>query len=514
MRRLALYCIALVPLAVYIFWIWLLCLDIPYADDIDSGLLFAVDWLAAPNMWSRLELLFSQQTDHRIILNHIMTIGSMLLSGHVNFRICGLVGSLLVVGIGFLFYLEVRRLIAARYVAIVVCSYLLFQPQAFDSLIWSTASLANNGMVLAGMTALYLTSRARPIIYPLVVALMSAFTQAGGLAILAVSTLNTILKRRWFEMVVWSMSCIAVVLVFFGNYHRSGVDAAIGTAGSGVSEFLVYFLTWLGLAPGINQPHRALVCGLALLFFAGILIIKRYWNRSLFIWGTIIFIIALGALNSAARCSFGPQYALTQPRYRFFSTILLVASFIAAFDLAQLHACIKPKLFGVISILGAIVFWAHSTQAYIGSTFDLNRALTFEGIAWHFRNGLPLHPSRWGASRNLRYAVDHGVYVIPTAILERYHAASTIETCKFTPQGVTVEEIRETPDAFVVRGFALAGRSQAFIVAGDKAFELARVIRLDVARAHRSTNALFSGFMGYVLKSEVGNAEVSVNVCQ
>ena len=517
MKRTALICLALFPLAVYLGWLWLLCIDIPYADDIDSGLLFAVDWLAAPSSWARLELLFSQQTDHRIILNHLSTIGTMAVTGYVNFRIGGIFGSVLVIAIGVLFWLEVRKLIAPSYASLVAISFVLFQPQAFDSLIWSTASTANNGMVLAGMLALFCISRGVPIVFPICMAFIAAFTQAGGLAIFVVSALCATLRRRWIEMVVWGALCLGVFLLFFENYHRSGVDAAVGTAGSGLGDFIVYFLTWLGLAPGINQPNRALAFGLILLLFSGILAIKRYWNRSLFIWSTIIFLIALGVLNSAARCSFGPEYALTQPRYRFFSTILFAACVIAALDIAHTSRLINSKFISCLSTLAAIVFWTHSTQAYIGSTFDLNRALTFEGIAWNFGNGLPLHPSRWGASRNLRFAVDRGVYRIPDELLERFHASPSQPNCALDSAVIEIEELRETPTTFVAKGYLkdVAFDSSAYILAGERSFLMPQVTRLDRARAMHSFSALHSGFMGYILKSEVPeNSKITFAACR
>ena len=132
---------------IYINFIVLVCqtaLNLPIWDDFDSVLFFVNQYLEEPSLQNRIALVLAQHNEHRIIINKLLTLLSLVLFSEVNFRFlifCAVFALLLVPPL--LIYRS-----SERAPALLVASAIMLQPQYGDGLNWVTTCLASFSLLL------------------------------------------------------------------------------------------------------------------------------------------------------------------------------------------------------------------------------------------------------------------------------------------------------------------------------------------------------------------------------
>lgn len=413
----------LVPIIIYVFIVVYFSVNIPYLDDYRF-----FEYINISDGYLRFQKLFAQHNEHRLVWNGLMTEFCYLVFGKINFEYLIYIGNF---GL-LLFFLLLLRIFKEQKIPMPIfipVPYFLFNPQGWENMTWSTASLQNYYVLFFALLTLYLWNK--KVLYGYIAAwffgALTAYTSANGLLILLILIFFQLMEfakemkipvtpeqkifilKKHFALLIISLLCIAVVFCFyFVSYKKPVYHPSI------IAALLQPLLLsqYIGILLGSYMAIKilALLVGVLEIFIFIFLTYKRYDQKNPIIYYFMIFILLSILIIGLGRSGFGIEQALSS-RYEILSIIFFVLIYLAIAELYPEQFAKKLVIY-CLTLL-AVIFNIYSTVISI-ENLSSRKNMLVEGMKTWEKTGQGLtFPNQKYADFLIKQSQQKGTYHPP-----------------------------------------------------------------------------------------------------
>lgn len=261
-------------------------INVPIVDDllyIDS-----IRRITTPGTsWAEIaRTLVEQHNDHRILLSRLLVLADYWAEGQVNYRTLTVVGSLCVAGLLWQLYRIFRQANLALWLLLPV-AFLLFQPSYQDD-VWGVLCLLQHTVTLFLTVIVFRLinrSEASAQVGALALGGLVLYSNSNGLFMWAAVVLLLILMKRWRWAVVWVVTGLVLILLYFKVDYTFVSKNSLAMVAEHPGWIVKSVLSAMGGAAYFDGrkwlllPMLWVVMGLGV---AVLLVIKISWIRVLF----------------------------------------------------------------------------------------------------------------------------------------------------------------------------------------------------------------------------------------
>ncbi len=334
-------------------------LVVPYTDDYDAILAFAVRYGQLPTLKTKvLEITTAQHNEYKLAFEHATVAAELELTHHLNFAFLTALGDLFLLPIGYLLwrtYQEDESELNRRLLAFLPISLLFFSLTYWENLNWAMTGLQNTPVVLFSFLAIYLIAPRTPtmrdgahLLLGCLAASLAAFTSANGFLLGPVGLLILLGRRAYAGSVAWCASFALPLAAYLYHYvppvyvvHRL--------------SYITRPLFFLGFIGGV-LPFRwpAALLGLVILAIFLLAVRSRFDRTNPVAFYFTLWVLATACLVAWAR---GGSAFLVASRYSIYSSLLVIFcySFLARYLPDHWHT-FNRKWFYATSIVMAVIF--------------------------------------------------------------------------------------------------------------------------------------------------------------
>lgn len=358
MKKNSLLFLIFLPILAFYSYICYFSTNVPYMDDYDNILNFQILWVKETNIWQKILLVFSFHNEHRTVFNHLITLLYYFTFHNLNFWFFAFFGSLFILPSFFIVYVTFRRRLQ-NFWFFFPAALFLFQPIYFDSAVWAMSSLSNFPVICFSFAAIF-TWFANKKVISLCFAVLAAFTQGNGLAVLPAIFLTQFLNNHKLSQ----KSLMAAVFFFIlTSLYFLGYCQPPQHAGNFNSlAAALYFLSFLGNFASFyegSSPFIPVFFGLGIFAVYLFLAKKKYYNLNPKVFTMLTFIIITAILGAWGRHILGVNQALSY-RYKINTAFLYDIFFLASLEIIKsqdwkINLCI---LFSAIAFFYNVVSYS------------------------------------------------------------------------------------------------------------------------------------------------------------
>jgi len=311
----------------YGIFIYSFSLNLPMWDDYDSALGFLNSWSSEINYNDRIQLLFSQHNEHRIVLTRLIELSYFKIFNNLNFFHLILISNVfLFVIIGLHVFYFYKYQYEYFWQLTTICLFLLLSPIQWEAQLWTCGGLQNFGQVMFSMATIFLI---KPVLtktgYVKIAhaALLLLFSGinifiGGAFVPLFISISLFFLIKREYKLVTLSIFVYSAFFYFYFvllNYNHSPHPSP------SIFNFIVFFFAFVGNGLHIFHPLITLLCGL-------FIVILGFYFRKIILRNEIhllyiIFFILVNLLTDYSRSYMDPALGHSS-RYAIYSLILIL----------------------------------------------------------------------------------------------------------------------------------------------------------------------------------------------
>ena len=419
----------LLALPVLIFW-WTwqhYALNIPKWDDHAlRAFLYYSD--QEPTFSGRIQWLFKQHNEHRIVYDRLITALDYGLFGKLNYRHLMVVGNLSLVGLLAVFMGVLRRkegLVWYRLPVLyaVPVALLLFNLSQWENMFWGMASLQNFSVVLWVLAAFYLLTHTDRWGLALPMAVLATLTSGNGLLVWPLGFVLLILApavrsvspkpKKLRPLLVWSVAALVVIGLYFWGFEKLGGTHAVraGMFATGKGWLAVAGAGGEALPIGRPLTNSILLGSLLMLTTLGIVVVTVFLNQrnigravqslvradrrsnpvpipptTLFFWASAAFLLGTAAVVAYARTGFGADLLITS-RYKPYSLTLLALLYVYAVTTLPNRLA---RWAGIAGGLGSLLLAWFSYTAFISETVWWRHWHTTSQFNWAYTTSQPV----------------------------------------------------------------------------------------------------------------------------
>ncbi len=419
----------LLALPVLVFgWTWQhYAVNIPKWDDHAlRAFLYYSD--QEPTFLGRLQWLFKQHNEHRIVYDRLVTALDYGLFGKLNYRHLMVVGNLSLVGLLAVFMGVLRRkdgLVWHRLPVLYALpvALLLFNLSQWENMFWGMASLQNFSVVLWVLAAFYLLTHTERWMLALPMAVLATLTSGNGLLVwplgLALLVLHPAVRsvspkpKKLRPLLVWLVTALVVIGLYFWGFEKPGGAHAVraGLFATGKGWLAVVGAGAEALPIGRPLTNSTLLGSLLVLLTLGIVGATAFLHQrsiaramqslirtdrgsspvpippvTLFFWASAAFLLGTAAVVAYARTGFGADLLITS-RYKPYSLTLLALLYVYA--ITTLPNRFRPKVGVAGGGAGLLLAW-FSYTAFINETVWWRHWHTTSQFNWTFITSQPV----------------------------------------------------------------------------------------------------------------------------
>ncbi|GAB4038034.1 hypothetical protein GCM10028809_55050 [Spirosoma gilvum] len=514
------------PIYHYYQVVWGNAVNVPFEDDFDSALAFASNYLyKTPTLVGKIQRIFSQHNEHRIVLDRLAFLTDYALTGSINFRHLILFGNLsLLIVIGLLFVSSFRSLtLLQQVVYFLPVPFLLFQLHFWELTVWGMASIQNLYIVAFALLSFYALDRSKqqPAWFWVAVAsaFMASFTSGNGIFTFIIGLPVLFLQKSYRQLGIWVGIGVLTAAIYFWGYAKPGHHPPIfETLTKTPGQFFDYFFTLTGsdFASQPNWPLRAGKWMLAL--FIGLLAwkaAKRQLTTNLTILALLAFMYLTSLSVTMARSGFGIQQALS-PRYGILPVMLLISLYIVTIETVK-HQLVRPIL-AVLGLATAVYLCQYSYRQNLPKVEDRTALLKYSSALYNDNkaNLILYREGNNDAKTIFPDALKKGIYQVPSI---------TLSDLSSKPKPVDGSQLVATNDVtaqaqpFLTNGFLVMYQAWAVmngipsedtqieVIAQSPqniyAFSTSRHIRYDVVNQLQSMQYIHAGFSCVIRKADL-----------
>ncbi len=370
----------ILPIALFFGFLWKFAVNIPFADDYNTIVIFSIRWLDTKDWITKFSMLFESWNEYKIVFDHIVTAISLSLTGQFNIKALIFIGNLAIPAIllGLFSAFGVKK---DKFFYFIPATFLLFQPMYSENMFWAMASLSNFWVMGFGILSLALLDhdskfRIFYLFIAIFLAVLAYFTQKNGILFLILAPAILIYRKRYFEAVVFAFFSFAAAVFYYFYPVRSTSEGAfiMGFLNPSVlGNNILYFFTFLGNNFGTNFSAKfssgadiAHLISKALPATAGILVtgyfifltFSGYWKENPFAYSLWLFFLGTAFFAAfSSRGTFGVDSALSS-RYRVATIPIFILTYFSLVEKTK-TADMKRIVFA-IGLTFSILFWASS----------------------------------------------------------------------------------------------------------------------------------------------------------
>ena len=458
-----------IPAIVYFVTIYQNAYNFPYEDDFNSALTFLSDYhFGGLTAGEKINLVFSQYNEHRIVLDRLVFLADYGLFGHLNFRHLILVGNLSLLLICVLFYRHAFRSLPTgqKLLFLLPVAYSLFSFQYWELSTWSMAALQNLWVIPFALFSLSRLNRPGKTAFWLAcgAAVLATFTSGNGMFTFLAGVPVLLLLQSYRRLIAWILTGTTTVAVYFLHYirppyHPDIADSLVNHTGRAIR----YFFTLLGSMVGIGHPKVAILLGVGLLAvtlaLVGYLWYRKQLTTHLTLLGWLAFLYLTCLSLMASRSGMGVEQAFS-PRYGIVVVMLFATQAVLALEIA-------PKKYWRLGTL--VAYFGVALFLYVSPTNRGNRQRIVDrtlnlhySTAFYNQNpaNLFLH---WGtldvAKPMFTDAVEKGIFQLPALTFNDLKSkAQSLYATPSVPSSLITSNVNpfSTPDFLVFyRNYAL-----------------------------------------------------------
>ncbi|MVM32221.1 hypothetical protein GO755_19390 [Spirosoma sp. HMF4905] len=500
--------------------------NVPFEDDFDSALLFASNYLyKTPTFVGKVQRIFSQHNEHRIVLDRLAFLTDYSLTGHINFRHLIIFGNLsLLVVVGLLYLSSFRSLTTLQKLAYFLpVPFLLFQMHFWELTVWGMASIQNLYIVAFALLSFYALGRGQQqaswFWTAIVSAIIATFTSGNGIFVFIIGIPVLFLQKAYRSLGIWTVVGVATAALYFWGYAKPGHHPPIfETLTKNPGQFFDYFFTLTGsdFATQPTWPVRAGKWMLAL--FVGLLIwksTKRQLTTNVAILALLSFMYLTSLSVTMARSGFGIQQALS-PRYGILPVMLLISLYILTLETIK-HRIGQP-IFALFGLLLAVYLCQYSYQQNLPKVEDRTALLKYGSALYNDNKAnLILYRDDKGEAKGIfQDALKKDIYQVPSITLADL---SSPPKSFDASQLVATNDVTAQAQPFLTNGFLVMYQAWAImngipsentiieVVAqspqGSYAFSTSRHIRYDIVNQFQSMQYMHAGFSCVIKKADL-----------
>lgn len=168
----------LLPIFLYFIFIGRFLVNFPLGDDWDAILNFINEWIATGPYSEKINLLFSQHNEHRLVFGRFVTLIYWKVFGVVNFKAIALFGNIAWIGL-FIFLVNIAKRADFSVFETCAISYLFFNFANWDLILWSMAAVQQYSQLLFSIISIWFCIKNK-ILLSLAMYALAVFTGAGG----------------------------------------------------------------------------------------------------------------------------------------------------------------------------------------------------------------------------------------------------------------------------------------------------------------------------------------------
>jgi hypothetical protein len=470
-------------------------LDVPYLDDFDAFLAFLNRVRDESSARVRLALLFAPHNEHLIALPRAFGLLSLALLGHLDFALLNAAGCAMLALLQVALLLAFRRdaPLAQRLLPFAPAALLVLHPQYHTALLWPTTSLSNFGVMAFAALAFALLARPGRTAFAgaALAAFAALFSQGNGVLALLIAPAVPWLCGARRRAAAAAAVAAALLALYLGLHDRAAAAGDLGVNLRHPGRAVLYALNLAGCAPGFSQPWLSWLLGGALAAGFALLVWRGLPRRSPALFALGLFLWASVAANALVRAHQGASAPLLQPRYRFYSALLLALAHLSWLELAR--DARRERAFLRAALAVSLAFCTASFAAYAGEVRGLAERLE-AGLErwWSSGEGGLFHPDQRKADFYLLRSYGRGMLRPTPALLARHRVAPARLPPGDADGGVRLrlDALRHADGVLLVAGAAWAGASardqQVELVLGSDAalyaYPAHQVVRSDVSR--------------------------------
>jgi hypothetical protein len=313
---------------VYLVLTYRLSSPAPYLDDYEALLGFMVSVENESSWTGKIQRLFQQHNEHRIIIPRLIVWVQYLVTGELNFRTTILMANIFLVGIVFLLN---RFFLSGKFWGIGIASVLLLMNYLhYENYQWALAGLQNYGVMLLALMSLVCCKK-KKYTWMFVFAIMAALCSSSGILLLGCYAIYFIFRKTYTPVFV----CLFLMVLFYVTFYAFNYKPVHQHPGSlyiinHPAEFLSYYFALLAsyTAPIFRLlPKNAIAFGLIMfvLNIYGMIRVFLLDKKNILLY-TSLFLNAVLLAIAYTRFNFGLDQAFAS-RYAVFSTVYFLISF-------------------------------------------------------------------------------------------------------------------------------------------------------------------------------------------
>lgn len=311
-------------------------LNIPFFDDYDALLDFLNHFVCLNGISAQASyFLAAQHNEYKLFFGNALALLELALTGHIDFRVLSVIGDGFILLLAILLwkmFLPGRKDLTTRLALFIPVSWLLFQPQYWETLNWPMATLQNIPILFFSFVAIYLlVKNSRPAFWAALVSFVVAVATSGnGFLLIPVALLILFLNRHYLRIIVWlaaSAGCIAAYAYRF-DINSSQVQQHHSIFSTFHPLAPAYVVVFIGSAASYPFKPVSLVLGtlICLLF---IWVARRgYIRRNPLVSYCVLFLLLTAFGVAGLRSDFGLAQAVSS-RYTIYSALFLIFAWFA-----------------------------------------------------------------------------------------------------------------------------------------------------------------------------------------
>lgn len=396
--------IILCLLSNYFFYLITFSVNAPNGDDFYCIYQAVVNYNAAHTVSAKLIEIITPWLEHTIAYTKLLAIANYKLLGTLNFKIYIVIGNLSLVGIAFIFYKVLRKLLVPVWYYIPI-AFLLFQQQSYEGQYWPAATAAYMSVIFFSMTCFYFVfiSENKLFLLGLLFGTMALYTFGSGIITLLIVLGVLLLKRNYKKAALWTM-CIMVVYFVFNNFYtypKASRPPIFSSLLNNPEYVFNYFFAFSGMIldfdEAIKAPNEVIgiigfgfLLWVGLLFFLLSLLIKHFKNFTFFQKSPFWFLVALSLFIFGSHLSMAllrgekEMIHIFSSRYKIYPLILFITIYLSA--LLYFKNSYNKKLILACAItLFSILFNITSQYIYTYKIVTLRNEFLAGMYNWHKR---------------------------------------------------------------------------------------------------------------------------------
>jgi hypothetical protein len=404
-------------------------LTVPYLDDYDAIVAFAIDYEQSDSFEAKvLEIATKQHTEYKLSFAHSIVAAELEFTHHLNFTFLTVLGDLFLLPIGFLLWKTYQASggdLNRRLYEFLPISLIFFSLSYWETLNWAVSGLQDVPVILFSLLAIYLlagkdfSARGGRFLFACLAAALAAFTLANGFLLGPVGLLILLPRRAYARSLAWSASFIPPFISYLYHYTHY----APPTFMTGKSLYLSRVLSFLAFFGGViaNRWVAALL-GLVILAILLVAIRSRFDRANPTAFYFTVWVVATGGGVSWVR---GAMAFQTVSRYSIYSCLVLIFCYsFLAWYLPQCPLNFHRRRFYVTSVVAAVAF-CFFVDLDANRHLEARRRMALTGIENYRADpknnspmNAPLLPSVVVSEKAfervvLTQAIERGIYALP-----------------------------------------------------------------------------------------------------